>query len=165
MTQQEQSAVCERFALGEPQSCEPLDGTRNHNFRLTTSRGQFVIRDRYVGYRDPSRITFDHAASHFLSVTGAPVVSPVPTMTQESFWATGERLWEVFPAVPGQHFRDGNLDDIRALAAAMAKFHGVGSRFTSSCDKLGPRGETDPAQMRQLIDQLRKDAGESLIDL
>lgn len=162
MTLEEQSCVCAQFRLGEAKSCQLLGGTRNRNFRLCTTAGEFVVRDRYVGYRDPERIAFDHGAINFLYANHVAVVPPVKTMSGESFWQDGERLWEVFPAVAGRHFQDGNVDDVRALAAALGKFHDVGRRLSSVCNKLGPRGETDPSEMRGLTSKLRADASDSL---
>jgi Ser/Thr protein kinase RdoA (MazF antagonist) len=162
MTHEEQSALCAQFHLGEPRSCAPLGGTRNHNFRLITSRGSFVARDRYIGYRDPARIAFDHAAIAFLHAKGAPVVPPNLTVAGKSFWQDGQRQWEVFPAVPGRHFRDGDPDDIRALAIALATFHQAGKDFTTRCNKLGARGETDPREMLDLIAKLRPAASAAL---
>src|SRR5438128_11331763 len=101
MTQQEQADVCDEFRLGVPLKYHPLGGTRNRNYRLTTSTGTFVIRDRYFGYRDPARIAFDHRALDFLHQRGVAVVPPVRTADGTTFWTSGERLWEVFPEAPG----------------------------------------------------------------
>ena len=48
--------MCAAFSLGEPRACALLGGTRNRNYRLATTRGEFVVRDRYAGYRDAARI-------------------------------------------------------------------------------------------------------------
>jgi homoserine kinase type II len=164
MMRDEQAAVCAQYRLGELAICTALGGTRNHNFHLKTSRGSFVVRDRYPGYRDPGRIAFDHGAMAFLHARGVAVVPPLRRAGGETFWQAGDRLWEVFPAVSGRQYRDADASDARALAAALAAFHRAGKNF--ECDrtmhKLGPRGETEPAELRRLIAQLRQDAPAAL---
>jgi Ser/Thr protein kinase RdoA (MazF antagonist) len=56
------------------------------------------------------------------------------------------------------------MDDVRATAQALAAFHTAGRDFPSIADgqKLGPRGETDPAELFLLIDKLHPDGGEAL---
>ncbi|HTL29738.1 MAG TPA: phosphotransferase [Tepidisphaeraceae bacterium] len=156
MTKGEQLAVCAEYQLGEPLACNPLGGTRNRNFLLTTTTGKFVVRDRYVGYRDPARVAFDHHALTFLHERSVPVVAPLRSRGGETLWQQGERMWEVFPAVKGRQFRDADPDDIRALAKALAKFHLAGRDFdaTKSPRKLGPRGETDPRELFDLVAKL-----------
>jgi Ser/Thr protein kinase RdoA (MazF antagonist) len=160
MTREEQVAVCAEFGLGESLACAPLGGTRNRNHLLRTTSGNVVVRDRYAGYRQPARIQFDHDALDFLHERGVPVAPPVPSIRGATFWQNGERLWEVFPAVPGRHFRDAGTDDIRALAEALSAFHRAGKEFKprTQTHKLGPRGETDPAQLLDIARKLRPDA-------
>src|SRR5690348_5621351 len=112
MTQEEQHAVCATYGLGEPNACEPLGGTRNRNFRLTTTTGAFVVRDRYVGYRDPARLAFDHGALTFLQQRGVPVIAPLRSGHSQTYWQQDDHLWEAFPAVTGRHFRDGDVEDV-----------------------------------------------------
>jgi Ser/Thr protein kinase RdoA (MazF antagonist) len=164
MTPEEQAALCEAYRLGKPLACEPLGGTRNRNFRLQTSGGTFVVRDRYTGYRNPGRIAFDHDAMAFLHQHEVAVVPPVARPGGETAWQVGDRMWEVFAAVDGRHYRDADASDARALAKALACFHRVGRDFErdQAIHKLGPRGETEPAELRRLIAQLRQDAPAAL---
>ena len=140
MTREEQAAVCAQFRLGEPAACEALGGTRNRNYLLRTTGGNVVVRDRNVGYRDPTRIAFDHAALAFLRERNVPVAPPVRSISGATFLQTGDRFWEVFPAIAGRHFRDADTDDLRALAEALAVFHRAGRDFKSQAgtQKLGP---------------------------
>jgi len=160
MTREEQVDLCTEFGLAALQACEPLGGTRNRNYLLTTASGNVVVRDRYAGYRDPARIAFDHAVQAFLHARHVPVVPPLRSLSGDTFWQRGDRLWEVFPAVAGRHFRDASADDIRALADALSAFHGAGRDFehNTGTRKLGPRGETDPAELFGIIQKLRPDA-------
>jgi homoserine kinase type II len=159
MTREEQIAVCSEFNLGDPVECKPLGGTRNKNFRLQTTNGEFVMRDRYVGYRDPARLAFDHATLRFLAERGVPVVAPIRSRDGATYWQQGDRSWEVFTAVVGSHFRESNIDDLRALATALASFHREGREFRqASSQKVGPRGETDPRELFRLVKQLKSDA-------
>src|SRR5438067_1056760 len=94
MTREEQLDVSARFVLGEPQECHALGGTRNRNCLLKTTGGNFVVRDRFAGYRDPARIAFDHAALAFLHARHVPVAPPVRSLSGDTFWQRGDRLWE-----------------------------------------------------------------------
>jgi Ser/Thr protein kinase RdoA (MazF antagonist) len=160
MTREEQANVSVYFGLGEPQACESLGGTRNRNYLLKTTRGKFVVRDRFAGYRDPARIAFDHAALAFLYARKVPVAPPIRGLSGDTFWLREDRLWEVFPAVAGRHFRNAATDDIRALSDALSAFHLAGREFEpqTAAQKLGPRGETDPAELLGIIHKLRPDA-------
>ncbi len=159
MTREEQIAVCTAFNLGDPIDCKPLGGTRNKNFRLKTTNGEYVVRDRYAGYRDPARLAFDHGALTFLAERGVPVTAPFRSIHNETYWQQGDRLWEVFPVVAGSHFREGNVEDLRALATALASFHRAGREFRQpSPQKLGLRGETDPRELFRLVKEMKADA-------
>src|SRR4051812_2242900 len=116
MTSEEQAAVSAAFKLGEPLACSPLGGTRNRNYFLKTSTGDFIVRDRYAGYREASRIAFDHHVLALLHRRGVAVVPPLRTSRGETFWQQGDHLWEIFPRATGRHFRDADPEDLRTLA-------------------------------------------------
>src|SRR5207253_2865147 len=145
-------------------SCDVLGGTRNRNYRLATTLGFFIVRDRYVGYRDTKRLAFDHAAAAFLASQGVPVIQPMRAITGDTHCKKGDHLWEIFPVTAGRHFRDADPDDVLSLAVALAKFHRAGRDFDASLSpqKLGPRGETDPAELREIAGKLAVDVGPAL---
>src|ERR1043165_3359519 len=160
MTAAERSAICEAFELGQPLDCARLGGTRNRNFLLRTTSGRWFVRNRYAGYCEPARAAFDHAALEFLSSGHAPVVAPQRTKAGGTLLGLADGAWEVFPAVEGRHLRDADADDVRALAEALAQFHRVGRDFGGRCDKIGPRGETDPREMMRIAAMLREQNAE-----
>jgi len=164
MTAAEQNEVCAAFNLGKTLGCGSLGGTRNQNFHLTTSSGSFVVRDRYVGYRDPDRIAFDHGALAYLAERDVPVVPPLKASNGETFWSHEQRLWEVFAFVSGHPLRDGDAEDVAATAQALAAFHVAGREYSAAPPeaKLGLRGETDPKELLALIAKLAPDAGDAV---
>jgi Ser/Thr protein kinase RdoA (MazF antagonist) len=147
MNAAEQAALCRQFCLGEPGGCELAGGTRNVNCLLQTERGAFFVRKRFAGYSAPARISFDHRALEFLRSQNVSVAAPRKSSSGDTYWKTQEAVYEVFPALPGRHLRDGDEGDIRLLAAALTQFHRAGRSFSERLEKLGPRGETDPCHL------------------
>jgi homoserine kinase type II len=150
--------VCARYELGRILSCRQAGGTRNTSFLVATATGNWFIRRRYSGYSQPERIAFDHAALDHLKARGAAVVAPLRWGEGESWFEENGEVWEVFPAVAGREFREGDVDDLRALATGLAEFHLAGRDFQGRYDKLGPRGETDPAELLRLCQVHEDDA-------
>jgi len=150
--------ICEHFDLGQPSGFTGLGGTRNSNFRLTTDHGNWIVRRRYEGYCAPDRITFDHSAADFLARNGAPVIPPIKDSEGNSYWNRDGIVWEVYRFIEGRHLRDGDQSDVDALAQALSRFHGVGREFPRRCEKIGPRGETDPANIMERIDRIQHES-------
>jgi len=146
--------VARRFALGEIHVYRSLHGTRNRNYVFDTSSGGWFIRRRFSGYSDPERIAFDNAAHRFLHARGVPVVPPRMTADGQSYWIDGDRVWQVFPFVSGTPMPEGDIAAVKAVAAAVGRFHTEGEMFPGRYEKLGPRGETDPKEILDLADRI-----------
>jgi homoserine kinase type II len=144
------SSICDQYNLGRMISFRQAGGTRNTSFLVTTTTGDFFIRQRYSGYSQPERIAFDHAALEHLKSRGAAVVAPLRLRDGNSWLEMDSTTWEVFPAITGREFREGDADDLRALASALAQFHLAGRDFAARYDKLAARGETDPTELLRL---------------
>src|SRR5689334_8222022 len=97
--------VCQQFDLGNDIVCQQLGGTRNRNFLLTTTNGEFFVRHRYSGYCEPARVAFDHEALAYLKARNVAVVAPLRTSAGMTSIQTETGTWEVFPAVSGRPFR------------------------------------------------------------
>lgn len=148
------SDICARFRLGNPIDVKTLGGTRNTNYLLTTDKGRWIVRHRYEGYCAHERLAFDHEAAEFLAEHEAPVVPATSDIDGNSYWARDGVVWEVYRFVEGRHLLDGDPGDVIALAKALSQFHRAGSKFPLRCDKIGPRGETDPANILERIDRI-----------
>lgn len=136
------------YGLGRVLSCVQLGGTRNNNFRVDTPTGAWLVRRRYDAYASPQQIQFDHSVATHLQLSGAAVFAPRALPNGDTFWNDGSDTWEVQPFIEGAQFREGNAGDVIALAEELAQFHAAGESFSGRLQKLAPRGETDPAQMR-----------------
>src|SRR4051812_6284168 len=147
MTAAEQQALCAQYGLGQPSACEQAGGTRNDNCLLQTTSGAWFVRRRFSGYNAPARVKFDHRAIEFLRSRNVAVAQPQKSSSGDTFWSSDDSVWEVFPALSGRHLRDGDESDVRLLAKALTKFHRAAQSFGERFEKLGPRGETDPAQL------------------
>lgn len=157
MSIQEWTNLCTHFDLGEPTACRTLGGTRNRNFILETGDARWFVRARHPDYSNPDRIRFDHAVSAFWASRGIPVRMPRRTPGGETFWQEGERVWEVYPYVPGRHLKDGDESDVAALAESLAALHASGQTFELRHEKAAPRGETDPQRLLQRLEGLEGD--------
>jgi len=136
--------LCTAFRLGTLHAVEPLGGTRNANYLVTTSSGKWFVRRRYEGYCDPARIAFDHQVLRHLGNRRAPVPVPLQATDGQTWRRDADRAWEVHPFVEGAHLREGRAEDLEALGSGLALFHEAGVDFPGRFDKLSPRGETDP---------------------
>lgn len=143
-------SICERYQLGRIISYRQAGGTRNMSFLVETATGNWFIRRRHSAYAQQERIIFDHAAMDHLKARGAAVVAPVRWGDSKSWVEYGSETWEVFPAIAGREFREGDANDLRAMAKSLAEFHLAGRNFPGRYDKLAPRGETEPAELLRL---------------
>ncbi len=145
--------LCADFGLGPPLTIKGLPGTRNLNFKVETPHGAWVLRRRFSGYCEPSRLEFDRRALEFLAGKGVPVVpclrSPHPTL-----FPSEEGLWEVSPFIEGSPLAEGDPAHLHALAEALAHYHAAGADFPRRLEKLGPRGETDPKVLLSQADEI-----------
>jgi len=164
--QLEHMEICSRFGLGELASVGRLGGTRSVSFVFRTDKGRWLVRRRFEGYCDPERLRFDHEAARFLAQNGAAVLAPLPTPDGAVCYRNDSGLWEVYPFVKGRRLADGDSGDVLALAKSLARLHEAGRSFQLRCDKLGPRGETDPDGLlmdMQRLEAESPDAAEALI--
>ncbi len=146
--------LSEVYGLGRVIGWVPLGGTRNRNFRLETASGTWLARKRYGAYASEEQTRFDHAVAAYLKARGVATVCPMPLSTGETSWKSGDGVWEVQPFVAGTQLREGHTEDVAALATELARFHESGETFPDRLDKLGLRGEADPAQMREKVGEL-----------
>jgi homoserine kinase type II len=153
----------EVYGLGRMAGWVPLGGTRNRNFRVETASGTWLARKRYRAYASEKQIRFDHAVAAYLKARGVATVCPRPLSTGKTSarisvhntgWKSGAEVWEVQPFVAGTQLREGHAEDIAALATELARFHESGETFPERFGKLGLRGETNPAQMREKVGEL-----------
>ena len=145
----------EVYCLGQMVGWVPLGGTRNRNFRVETASGTWLARKRYGAYASEEQIRFDHAVAAYLKARGVATVWPRPLSTGKTCWKSGADIWEVQPFVAGTQLREGHAEDIAALATELARFHESGETFPGRFCKLGLRGETNPAQMREKVGELK----------
>ena len=147
--------ISERFGIGEISSIRDAGGSRNVSFVVETDRGRWIVRRRYEGYSSPERIAFDHGALRHLTAAGAAVVPPREDVDGNTSWRDEAGLWEVYPFADGRHLREGDPNDLRALAEALAQFHEAGRSCNARYDKLGPRGEMDPDHLLESAGRIR----------
>lgn len=143
--------LCDVFHLGTPVRFQEAGGTRNRNGILHTDRGTWFVRERYSAYCRMERIQFDHAAAEFWAAHRLPVIPPQRTKEQLTYWNDGERVWEAYLYRAGRHLRDGDPNDLSALAVALARLHDTGRSFPLRYEKAAPRGETDPGRLLKRI--------------
>ena len=149
------AGLCRHYGLGAVRACRQLGGTRNRNYVLDTSSGRWFVRQRYPGYCAPARIAFDDLALTYLAEHGAAVVPPRDTLSRGKHWRDGERVWQVFPFVTGRHLREGRPDDLGVLGIDLGRLHRAGEGFSLRYEKLGLRGETDPAVLLSQAEQIQ----------
>ncbi|MFA6241938.1 MAG: phosphotransferase, partial [Candidatus Hydrogenedentales bacterium] len=158
MNEVKQQALARRYELGEVVQCVPLDGTRNRNYVVRTTSGEWFVRMRYAGYSAQEWIDFDCAAMVFLHKRGVPVVPPRPAPNGQLCWNDGTSVWQVFPFVQGNTLTEGDIAQIRGLGKSLARFHAEGESFASRYEKLGPRGETCPSEILRISDAIESES-------
>jgi len=99
-------------------------------------------------------MAFDNLALAYLADRGTAVASPRATLAGEQHWQDGEDVWQVFPLVQGRHLREADGDDLPVLGACLGRLHRAGEPFSLRHEKLGPRGETDPAVLLGQAEQI-----------
>ncbi len=146
------------YGLAPIVSNSVLGGTRNNNYRLETETATWFVRRRYSGYSEPDRIAFDHRTIRFLAERKAPVLLPHETQDGATWLMDGGRAWEVYPFQGGTHPAEGNAAHAAAVGDALGKFHAAGVDLPDRCDKLGPRGETDPLELLDIATRIDRES-------
>lgn len=104
--------------------CGGFSGARL--WRVTTPRGEFLLRCWPEEQTAMEQLRWIHAAIHFAATHGfSRLADPLPTNQGDTLLWLGNRFWEAAPWLDGEaDFRRApGLDKIRAAATALAEFH------------------------------------------
>ncbi len=123
-----------RFVFARTQA-----GTANPATIVVTGHGQFFLKQRNPRYCDPGQLTYDHSVIRHLARAGLPVTPPVKT-TEGSRWLNEDgTIYELYPLVEGEQHRPGDLQQIAAAGALLARLHEVTGEFEPVGHKPWPR--------------------------
>lgn len=146
--------LCDAFRLGRLDCWSARGGTRNAVCVLHTSSGAWIARQRHPDFCAKDRLRFDHACARHLAARGAAVLPPREGPGGRTWWRFADHIWEVHAYVEGRTMRENDVADARGLGEALARFHQAGMDFMPRFEKMGLRGETDPADLLRKIDVL-----------
>jgi Ser/Thr protein kinase RdoA (MazF antagonist) len=125
-------------------------------WRLTTPRGEFLLRCWPSEQTEGERLRWVHAAIHFAATHGFPrLADPLPTHQGDTLLWLGQRFWEAAPWLAGEaDFRQSpRLNKLRAAAVALAEFHVAIAGFEPDTAKQPMPGIRERnVRIRQWID-------------
>ena len=166
-----------RFLLTRRQS-----GTANPATIAVTEEGQFFLKRRNPRYCDPGQLLYDHSVIKHLARAGLPVTEPIRTTEGSRWFNQAGMIYELSPLVEGDQHTPGDLDQIAAAGALLARLHEVTEdfepegekpwgRFFTPADRLaeiaearellaagGEIGEFSPEEAAQTLDYLEAQA-------
>ncbi len=125
-------AALERtFDAGGWQDVEALPLGKSQHWRLTTTRGSFVLRRSYRA-KTPEAVRFEHELVAHLRARGFPAPEYVPTVDGDPCALVEGWLWRMARFVAGQPASAGVPGQAEAVAAALARYHGLVEGFSAS---------------------------------
>ncbi len=151
------ASVLERYEVGRAVELpSSAGGTANTNCLITTNQGRFVLRRRNPKYAVPAYVAFDHQLMLHLARRDVPTPLAVCTRSGARWVIVGGDTYELYPYRPGRPHDRKSLTELRAAAAALARFHVAAASFPATPGKEWPRYD-DPAQIRTGIEEMADD--------
>ncbi len=129
----ELAVVLSHYDLGviEQIRAFPRGSPRSPKVRITTHRGEFVLKRRAPGRDDPHRVAFAHGLQLYLARHGYPVPRLIGTREgNNSMLQLGGRVYELFEFRPGGRY-DGSATATRRAGRALAALHGLLGEYES----------------------------------
>ena len=116
---------------------EPLEGTGYVSYRVTTPKGVFALRRKKgsaskIMAKHPdiaSSIEGQHNLMLFLHNHGFPVAPPLLTTEKETFVNITGIPWSLYPFVDGEPLEPTNLNQLRAAAQTLARYHQLTQKY------------------------------------
>jgi homoserine kinase type II len=119
------------YDLGDWQSVELLPAGKSRHYRLTTSKGEYVVRRSYRS-KSKDGIRFEHELIAHLRDNGFPAPSVVKNVRGESFTIEDGRIFAATVFVHGAHFQAGSDVQLRQVAESLARYHRLVANFRPS---------------------------------
>lgn len=141
-----------RYDLGGPTELAPLGGgTANQNFRVTGTKGSYVLRRRNPRYSSDMWIDYEAEYLNHLFAAGLPVPVPLTARDGDIRVRVGENVYQLYTEIrQGEPFQADNIKQIAAAGAFAGKLHSALRSFRPKTAKPLPRYD-DPAVSAQVI--------------
>lgn len=128
LTKKEVKKLAELYDLGEVKNWKYVSGGLiNYNFDVRTDKGDFMVRrlgytlTKYWGKQK----TFEYSVVNYLHKKKLPYMIPDFMKNRHGKYIStiGKSLFEVYPKIPGEKFKNYNDKKLKEVAKAAAIFH------------------------------------------
>lgn len=145
--------ILEAYEVGMIKCIDPIyGGTANVMYRISTDKGEFVLRERNKRYSSLNFILFENEFLIYLSDHGFPV--PVPVRNKSGLYHSTlvDLVYQLYPYIHGNAFSFKSSEELKESAEFLARFHRCSADFKSDFEKILPRYD-DPHTALQLLDR------------
>lgn len=128
---EELAMVLSHYDIGPIRRIEnfPRGSRRAPKARVSTTRGEFLLKRRAPGRDDPYRVAFSHSLQLFLAAHGYPVPRLLGTRSENnSMLQLDGRVYELFEFIESGRF-DKSAESTQAAGRALGDLHRLLSEF------------------------------------
>lgn len=139
MNEAEIAEILEAYDLGDVRGAEPLDCDPRRPWKISTGRGQFVVRECRL-YASAENLAFEHGLAAWLAERGLPAPRAVATGDGATWVESSGRFFAVYAYMGGEPFSAGNSEQAENAGACLASFHEVASAYEGACARRPAAG-------------------------
>jgi homoserine kinase type II len=114
--------VLARFDISGATVRDVRTGRVNKHWRIDSDAGARVLR-RYLRWRTPSAVHYEHAVLDHLATRNWPVAVPLPSAAGERVVSVEGRLYSLFPFLPGKPGPTTSARQARLKGRLLARLH------------------------------------------
>jgi len=120
------------YGLGDILDITHHSGTAAPTWRVTTSRGTWLLRTRGARTSTDEAIAFDHGLRRHLVANGIPTAAPVPTKEEKTFTRHEDKAYEVYAFLEGKPYGAAPPEAVIHASSTLARFHLVASTYAAA---------------------------------
>lgn len=153
------SKIVELYGLKLKIENRVTEGFQTENHILTDGNQKYFLK-KYT-FEDPKRVKEIHVVKKYFSDGGIPVVLPLKTKNEETFFDIDNAYYALFPFVTGKQFERGKLPETAgySFARVLAQLHLLGKRPDAPRieETFTPFNKTKKLDLNAIIEQKIKE--------
>ena len=150
MDKAEIAEILESYDLGIFQAAEPLDNDPRRPWKVSTDRGEFVVREGLLG-GSPEDFRFEHGLADWLGEWGFPISQPLATRHGDTWVEIAGKFFAVYHYQPGEPFTRRCCAQAENAGTCLAGFHERASGYAGARTRRPLPGYRSPHQDAAVI--------------
>ncbi|MDA0745880.1 MAG: phosphotransferase [bacterium] len=132
------STALAKYNIGTIQHLTEAGGTAGKTWKVTSETGTFFLRLRGVRTSSEPRLLFDHGLREHLVAHNVPTAAAIRTTSGNRWLRLSNRIFELYPFVPGRAFNPHSTSEIAEAATALAAYHLAAATYKPPSSKPEP---------------------------